>query len=77
MLRAVMEQQPVRRRRRRRRRSSSVGRESVAWLTYLFSLARRAYHWAALFLIVGIILALGLGGPSSLLESIFLWWGHW
>lgn len=71
-----MEQQPVRRR-RRRRRSSSAGRETVAWLTYIVSLLRRASHWAALLLIVGFILMLGLGAPITLLETAFSWWGHW
>jgi|GEM_PF-5209997 hypothetical protein len=72
-----MEQQPVRRRRRRRRRSSTAGRESIAWLTYLFSLARRVYHWGALLLILAVILFLGLGAPLTPFDTILGWWGHW
>ncbi|ATE64363.1 hypothetical protein COO09_17705 [Rhizorhabdus dicambivorans] len=72
-----MEQQPVRRRRRRRRRASSAQRETVAWLTLLFSLFQRAYHWAALLLILAVILYIGLGAPVTVLDSILSFWGHW
>lgn len=72
-----MEQQPVKRRRRRRRRSHKAGRETVAWLTYLFSLVQRALHWGTLLAILAIILFVGLGAPFTPLGSVFGWWGHW
>ena len=71
-----MEEQPVRRR-RRRRRSHKARNESIAWLTYFLSLGRRASHWVGLILIIGIILALGLGAPLAALESLFAFWSHW
>ena len=71
-----MEQQPVRRR-RRRRRSSKAKRESIAWLTYLFSLGQRIYHWMALILILAVILFLGLGAPITPFDTVLSWWGHW
>ncbi|RYH13357.1 MAG: hypothetical protein EON57_02110 [Alphaproteobacteria bacterium] len=71
-----MEQQPVRRR-RRRKRSSKAKSESLAWLTYLFSLGQRAYHWVGLLCILAVILFLGLGAPITPLETILGWWGHW
>lgn len=73
-----MEQQPVRRRRRRQRRSKSATNETVAWLTYIVSLLRRAYHWAALVLLVTVILFIGLGAPIwTPFDDILSWWGHW
>ena len=71
-----MEPQPVRRR-RRRRRSSTAGRESLAWLTWFINLGRRAYHWAALVIILLVILTLGLGAPLVPLESILAFWPTW
>ena len=71
-----MEQQPVRRR-RRRRRSSKAKRESIAWLTYVLGLARRAYHWLSLFAILFVILYLGLGAPITPFDTVLSWWGHW
>lgn len=71
-----MEQRPVRRR-RKRRRASAAQRETIAWLTYLFSLGRRIYHWLGLICILVVILALGLGAPFVPLETLLAFWGHW
>ena len=71
-----MEQQPVRRR-RRRRRSRRAARESVAWLTYLLNLIGRAYHWAVLCVILGVILLLGMGAPLGSFDTILSFWSHW
>lgn len=72
-----MEQQPVKRR-KRRRRSQKTRSESIAWLTYFFSLGRRVYHWMGLLLILTVILYLGLGQPIITPFDTFLsWWGHW
>ncbi len=72
-----MEQQPVKRR-RRRSRSKKTRSESIAWLTYFFSLGRRIYHWMGLLLILTVILYLGLGQPIITPFDTFLsWWGHW
>ena len=60
-----MEQQPVRRRRRRRRRSSAARRESIAWIAYIVSLFRRAYHW------IGILLIVAHGGSILTLERFY------
>jgi hypothetical protein len=73
---SVMEQQPVRRR-RRRRRSAKARSESIAWLTYIFSLAKRAWRWVPLLAIVGLILFLGLGAPVTPIDTLLSWWGHW
>jgi hypothetical protein len=70
-----MEQQPVRR--RRRRRSSKARRESLAWLAYVISLARRAYSWVGLVAILAVILTLGLGVPVTVLDSVLSFWKHW
>jgi len=73
-----MEQQQVKRRRRRRRRSAKTRSETIAWLTYVFSLARRAYHWFGLLAIIAVILFIGLGAPITTPFDTFLsWWGHW
>ncbi len=74
-----MEQQPVRRaRRRRRRRSTNARNETIAWLTYVFSLGRRVWQWMGLFAILAVILFLGLGAPIITPFDTFLsWWGHW
>ena len=73
-----MEQQPVRRRRRRRRRSAAAKNETIAWLTYFFSLGQRIYHWLGLLLILAVILFLGLGQPLiTPFDTILSWWGHW
>lgn len=71
-----MEQKPVRRR-RRRRRTSAAQRETVAWLTYFFSLGRRVFRWVGLVLLLAFILALGLGAPIGSLENLLSFWGHW
>lgn len=70
-----MEQQPVRR--RRRRRSAKARSESIAWLTYFFSLGKRAARWVPLLAIVGVILFLGLGAPVTPFDTLLSWWGHW
>lgn len=73
-----MEQQPVkRRRRRRRRRAQNAGRETVAWLTFVFSLVKRALNWGVLLAILAVILFVGLGAPFTPLAALFSWWGHW
>jgi len=71
-----MEQQPVKRR-RRRRRSSKTRSETIAWLTYIFSLGQRVYHWLGLLFILGLILFLGLGAPIMSFEEMVSFWGHW
>ncbi len=78
--RAEMEQQPVRRRRRRRRRSRDANskNETIAWLTYFFSLGQRVYHWLGLMLILAVILYTGLGQPIwTPFDDLLSWWGHW
>jgi len=72
-----MEEQPVRRRRRRRKRSSAVQRETIAWVTYGFSLIRRASGWVGLLLILTVILLLGLGAPVTPFDKLLSFWGHW
>jgi hypothetical protein len=43
----------------------------------LLSLARRAYHWITLLLILAAILYVGLGAPVTLFDSFLSFWGHW
>lgn len=52
-------------------------RETIAWITYIVSLAQRAWRWAGLVLLVALILFLGLGAPLLPIERILSAWGHW
>ncbi len=70
-----MDQQPVRR--RRRRRASKAKSETIAWITYIFSLGQRVSRWAGLVLLVTLILILGLGAPLKPMEDLLAFWGHW
>ncbi len=59
---ATMEHQRHVRRHRRRRRHHAA-REASAWITLLFVLVRKIYHWAMLFALVAFVILVGLAYP--------------